>query len=107
MGISFKERTEAFDFLSALQEWDDKKEYGDVSATTEPTLLKPDDTLTTAFQDLSLKDGQKITLKLNLKPADSSNADGTKQEASSVQDTSLAPPPSSGPRRQRGQRKVE
>lgn len=102
MGISFKERTEAFDFNVALTEWDTKRLRSEIRKE-----VTADDVPIPKFQDLSLKQGEKLHLKL--KPVNNSSDLNTEEEkkvkvsvniiSSKSENHALAPPPSSGKRR--------
>ena len=111
MGVSFKERTEAFDFVSALQEWDDKRErIGTHSSEDDRVKSSTDNEIIVPFQDLSLKEGSKIKLNLKIAAGRADDDDETTEKNTksvafvNIGGTGLAPPPS-GARRQRGQRK--
>jgi hypothetical protein len=100
LGISFKERSEAFDFVSALKEWDEKREKS--SSVEEDSLQSLE------FKDLSLK-GEKITLKIKSRVCEKDEAETatstTIAKVSEGNSSTLAPPPSSG--RRRGVKKEE
>ena len=117
MGVSFKERTEAFDFLAALQEWDDKKDQSLEPATGVDVTGENGNAheVTIPMRDLSLKTGEKILLKIG-RPIQPGEVDSFEKEESkhvigmneltndTTATTGLAPPPSSGVRRQRGKK---
>lgn len=109
--MSFKERTEAFDFLAALQEWDDKKDAA-LSASSDCPVESIDETLVQLpMRDLSLKQGIKLKIKKSgedmdvVKATAEESASNGSQESAVRSEGGLAPPPPSGvSRRQRGQR---
>eukprot|EP00604_Paraphysomonas_vestita_P002012 CAMPEP_0174820902 /NCGR_PEP_ID=MMETSP1107-20130205/5019_1 /TAXON_ID=36770 /ORGANISM="Paraphysomonas vestita, Strain GFlagA" /LENGTH=306 /DNA_ID=CAMNT_0016037129 /DNA_START=41 /DNA_END=961 /DNA_ORIENTATION=- len=83
IGIAFNERNDAFDFNVALQEHKSECEREDRAAAGELPATIP-------HQDFSLKEGQKITVKIG-------NKDGTKREKKPGTSTGgLLAPPGSG-----------
>ena len=114
LGISFKERTEAFDFLAGLQEWDERRVKLTARSDVEDDAVdKSVDCLTspTPMRDLSLKQGEKIVLKIKRAGQDDEPNKPPEQPSTALSPGGLAPPPSSllapppsGGTRRRGQR---
>lgn len=68
LGISFKERNESFDFCAAISDFDAKKkkqmEFAAAAKKKQSSELGSVSNVTSAFSDLSIKQGQTISLKL-------------------------------------------
>eukprot|EP01038_Epipyxis_sp_PR26KG_P004613 gene4613-6490_t len=89
IGIAFNERNDAFDFNVALAEFKSECEREDQASKLSEVPIGP-------MKDLSLKDGEKIKIKVNLKgKKDKDNEASSSVGGNTTKTSTLLPPPKS------------